>query len=117
MLPRILWRANHLDDEARQRYLALTLLDSDNSAREARPMFNEGADVADHVDKPLLVISRSPEEEISSEAQWHKYQQQLVAFAPDTEHLLGEKGSHYIQLAEPDVVVRGVRMMIDEVKA
>jgi pimeloyl-ACP methyl ester carboxylesterase len=116
MLPRILSRANYYETEAdRQKYLAFTLLDSYNSSREARPMFNDGANVSDHVDKPLLVISRDNEEDISAEAKWHEYQKKLVTLAPDTEHLIGEKGSHFVHLAEPELVARGVRMMIEKV--
>jgi pimeloyl-ACP methyl ester carboxylesterase len=111
MLPRILNHVKHLEGAAKQQYLAMNLLDSDNVIREALPMY-QGVTLSDKVDVPLIVISREPFDEVAGEKRWQEYQQELVALSSDTRHIHTSSASHYPALSEPDVVVRAIQDMM-----
>jgi len=113
LLPRMMYRANHLPGDSRKRYLAFNLLDSNNVIHEAWPMFEDGVALSEAVNVPLTVVSRAPTEEISSERLWHEYQQKLVELSPDAKHLISEKGSHYIALADPHLVINAIKDMLE----
>jgi pimeloyl-ACP methyl ester carboxylesterase len=111
MLPRILSHVKHLDGAAKQQYLAMNLLDSDNVIREALPMY-QGITLSDTVAVPLIVISREPFDEVAGEKRWQEYQQELVALSSDTRHIHTSSASHYPALSEPDVIVRAIQDMM-----
>lgn len=117
MLPRILGRADFMPNEAaKKRYLTFTLLDSHNNLREAQPLFETGIELPDEVDMPVTVISRQPDEDLAGERRWHEYQQDLATLSPTARHIISEKTNHFIQLADPDIIVEAVRQMITQAK-
>ena len=117
MLPRLLSHTRHLDDAARKQYLALNMMDSQNVMREALPMYGEGVKLSDSVHVPLIVISREPFEELESEKLWHGYQKGLAALSDDARHIYSTTSSHYIAMAEPEIVVRAIQEMVAQVSS
>lgn len=112
VFPRMMHRADYLPELAKTKYLKFMLLDSDNVIREAREMF-KGVDLPEAVDVPLTVISRKTDDDSTDDQKWADYQTRLLALAPDARHKISERYSHYLALADPDIVVEAVREMID----
>lgn len=112
VFPRIMHRADYLADNQKKKYLKFMLLDSDNVIREAQEMF-KGVDLPDSINVPLTVISRKTEEDSTDDQKWADYQGRLVALSPDAQHKISERYSHYLALADPDIVVTAVREMLD----
>lgn len=103
-----LYQADYLDDDAKTQYVAMTLQDSPNTFREAKPLFASKFDVPE-LQIPITVISREPKE---GDEKWHEYQQKLVDMSNQSTHLTSEKRNHYIMLATPDLVVDAVRQYV-----
>lgn len=75
---------------------------------------------------PLIVISRGkaadlsvPESALSSndfEKAWRLGQQQLVSLEPDATHIIANKSQHYVQYAQPELIIQSIKKMIKQVK-
>ena len=103
-----LYQADYLDDDAKAQYVAMTLQDSPNTFREAKPLFASKFDTPE-LQIPISVISREPKE---ADEKWHDYQQKLVTMSDQAIHLISEKRNHYVMLATPELVVDAIRQHI-----
>lgn len=64
--------------------------------------------------KPLIVLSRGLSEGASPEieAAWRELQTDLVKCSLSGKHVIAEKSGHYIQFAEPELVIDSIRRVI-----
>lgn len=116
MLPRILNRANHLEGEAFDQYVAFNLMDNANTLREAVPLFRDGIELPETISVPLTIVSRQRDNDIATEKSWGEYQDKLAELSPDAVHIHTRSSSHWSALAEPDTVVAAIRTMFENVQ-
>lgn len=105
---RALYQTDYLDEDAKAKYIALTLQDSANTFRESKPLFETQFDTS-QLDKPITVISREPNDSEDEEDFWHGYQLKLAAMSDTATHIINDKRSHYIMMASPEKVIEVVR--------
>jgi pimeloyl-ACP methyl ester carboxylesterase len=60
---------------------------------------------------PLTVLTRAPLP-LPSEPVWAQMQDELAALSSDSVHVHAERGGHYLQLDEPDLVVQAIRDLV-----
>lgn len=76
-------------------------------------------------DMPLVVLSEDPDapqydlpEDVAKPANeaWQAMQNELAQLSTRSTHRIAKKSGHYIQLDRPDVVVDGIRSVVDQVR-
>lgn len=97
--------------------MANELLNSEESFRKL------GANPMKPGDKPLVVISRSPNSPTPGAANpdevqqtWTGLQNELAALSPNTKHITATKAGHMIQSEEPDLVIDAVQEVWNAVR-
>jgi len=60
---------------------------------------------------PLTVLTRAPLP-LLSEPVWAQMQEELAALSSDSMHVHAERGGHYLQLDEPDLVIQAIRDLV-----
>lgn len=109
-------RVDNLPPEVRASYVAYNLLNTGTVPTEAFPIFSEGIELSDSLGNiPLVVISRSPVE-TSGSRRWQEYQEDLLNLADGSRRIVSDRGNHYVQLAEPEIVVRAIRQVVEQVR-
>lgn len=109
LIKRILTRLDKLPESERKRYVAMTLHDTGESLTEVEPVLRDGIDLMDDLgDLPLVVVCRAVTEESSSSRRWHEYQKDLLNLSTNTRFFVGERGSHFVQMTESDLVTQAV---------
>jgi pimeloyl-ACP methyl ester carboxylesterase len=77
-------------------------------------------------DIPLAVLSHDPDKLLlempaglakSTNEAWEKMQEELAKLSTHGTQTIAKGSSHYIQLDRPDVVIEGVRSVVDQVRA
>lgn len=117
LIKRILTRAMELSPAERKRYLALALSDTGQALDEVKPVFRHGVNLPDSLgDLPLIVVSRGVTEESSASQRWHDYQKTMLDLSTNSQHLIGQRGSHFVQMVEPGLVSGAVMDMLDQIK-
>lgn len=66
---------------------------------------------------PLIVLSAGKKAHYSKEAQvlWNEMQREMLEISSDGELMIVENSAHYIQNDEPEVVIRAIKKLIDNV--
>lgn len=109
LIKRILTRLEELPEAERKRYVAMTMHDTSESLTEVAPVLRDGVELTDDLgDLPLVVVCRSVTEEASSSRRWHEYQKDLLDLSTNTRFFVGERGSHFVQMTESDLVAQAV---------
>jgi pimeloyl-ACP methyl ester carboxylesterase len=74
-------------------------------------------------DKPLLVLSRSPNSPMPGAANpeevqqtWTGLQNELAALAPNSKHITATTAGHMIQSEEPELVIDAIKELLDGLK-
>jgi len=74
---------------------------------------------------PLLVLSHDPDKRTSelpadlgkpSNEAWEKMQEEMAHLSSRGTQLIAKNSSHYIQLDRPDVVIDGIRNIVEEAR-
>ncbi|MBA2652643.1 MAG: alpha/beta hydrolase [Tatlockia sp.] len=76
---------------------------------------------------PLIVLSRGlptdlpvpndPElTSVAFEQAWQKGQNKLVLLEPHAKHLIATKSQHYIQYAQPDLIIDAIHQMVEDIR-
>ncbi|MCB9461667.1 MAG: alpha/beta hydrolase [Anaerolineaceae bacterium] len=118
MLPRVLIWIDKLTLQQRQQYRAVRQWDIPMTLREVVPVFRDGVELPDSLgDLPLTVLSRSVAEELEFSQEWADHQEDLAKLSSDSTHITLEKGDHYVQFAQPEVVATAISDMVNRIRA
>lgn len=111
-------RLDYLTPQVKTLYIATTVKDVENIAREGEALFfNDDLDLPDDIgDRPLIVVSRNPLLETETGRRRHEHQQDLMTLSSECVHIVTEQGNHYVHLAEADIVVEAIQYMVEAVR-
>ncbi|WP_280771615.1 alpha/beta fold hydrolase [Salipaludibacillus daqingensis] len=67
---------------------------------------------------PLIVLSAGKKAHYSEESQmlWNEMQKEICEISSNSEFIIAENSTHYIQDDEPETVIRAIKTLIDRVK-
>jgi len=70
---------------------------------------------------PLVVITRDPNTDLpwppEAEATWQQMQAELPLLSERSIHLHAASGDHFVHRADPDLVVRAIADLVDQVRS
>lgn len=114
---RLLRRLSSLPAADRRRYMAMILRNNETVAAEAEAIFSEDDDLPESVgDVPLVVLSRSPVDESEESLDRLELQKELLELSANSSHMISEKGSHHIQMEEPQQVIDAIQQVVEQVR-
>ena len=98
------------------------VLEENNNLEE---LAKETAKIKSFGDIPLIVITDTsetrrneyPTKELGLKVEkiWMQMQTELLGLSTNSKHMLASKSSHYVQLQQPEVVIKGIRQLLSKV--
>ncbi len=105
--------------EALQQYRALLASRSYFSAAiEEDKLFEqslrEGLKVLNHIDVPLVVLSRGRPDGLDAEAfaSWQSMQRELLNLSPVSKQVIAEQSGHFIHMEQPELVIEEIKLLL-----
>ena len=68
-------------------------------------------------ERPLAVLTRGPDGPADSDRlwqAWHGLQRELASLSRNSRHLIAGESFHSIEISQPEIVIRAIRMAVQE---
>ena len=84
--------------------------------RLVRESLEEGVQVLNHINVPVVVVTRGRADGLNDEefAAWQSMQRELLTVSARSKQVIAKQSGHYIHMDQPEVVVQEIKMLLQQ---